>query len=161
MICHIDKTKYPPDAETVFGASWSCFPPNGTHEVGTVAYWIVYAPHSHSFWPYVAISVCHLRPLPTGPAAKIFKFGATHEITVYALDPGSAPVPVFGAELKWLRPTNYVGQFIVQGSNPVKMDKLAAERAQAAVDAILRGELNPDTDGRRGWVALFGDECLQ
>lgn len=162
QIAHIDRNQYPPDSSTTYGAAWKVLPsePYYGPPHATVAYWIVYAPYAHPWWPYHRIALIHLRPTPGLQAGVMHKLGATHEIVVQALLPDSVPLPVFTHVHKPLHPINFVGQFVVQPSMPQQMDRMAIDRVQGSVDAILRGELNPDSDGRRGWAALYGDECL-
>lgn len=162
-IAHIDRAKYPPESESVYGASWRCLPPDNYagDPHATVAFWIVFAPYAHQWWPYYRIALIHLRPTPGLSAATIYKLGATHEIVVEALSPDSAPLPLFERKQVPLLPSNFVGQFVVQQPNPVDADREAVEIVQRNVDAILRGELNPDSDGIRQWVALYGDDVMK
>ncbi len=166
MIKHLDRAAFPAIKETPFGAAWPVDIAAGRlkHNVPenadtTVAQWIVFAPWSHPFWPYCLCSVIHLRMTPPLDPARIYVTGATHEIVIASMDPTHEPDPLWP---RVMRPLNYCGQFIVQARrNPVDLDRAAAARLEATVDEILRGELNPDSDGLAGWVERFGGEMLK
>jgi hypothetical protein len=115
--------------------------------------WIVHAPWSHPHWPVVAVMACNLRDVPGMPPAIINLPGATHEVMVYAMNPGM-PVTVDG-DMHFLQPGNFVGQF------KATSDDAARAIIEDTVRKIVAGQLNPDTDGFRQWVALFGDAGLR
>lgn len=114
--------------------------------------WIASAPYAHPLWSHYAILCVALRDGPGLPKARVRLEGATHEIMVFALDPNTKPAvnetPCF------LHPVNFVGQFI-------EVDDLsAALRVQHAVQDVIDGRLNPDTDFRRAWVERFSGSNL-
>jgi hypothetical protein len=121
----------------------------------TVASWIVYAPWSHPFWPYVLIAAVHLRDLPgQSKPPTVHLAGATHEIFVVAMNPDNYP-PKIGDFNQLLSPINFSGQWIAAS------DEDAANRVEATVREICEGKLNPDTDATQQWVARFGDHCFK
>jgi hypothetical protein len=134
---------------------------------GTVGIWMINAPWAHPVWSNYMMLCVHLRPMPGKQRpAVIHKPGATHEVMLYALDPGK-PVPVEtfeGAELhpKLLTPANFVGQFTIDADKPEVADQLARELLEsAAIKPICAGKLNPDTDASWQWIELFGDWCFK
>jgi hypothetical protein len=128
---------------------------------GTVGIWIINAPWAHPVWPNYMLLCVHLRPMPNqDKPAIIYKPGATHELTLWALDP-KEPVPVEaydGAELypKRLTPCNFLGQFTAESDEAAR--QLLEDKV---VKPICAGTLNPDTDATPQWVALFGDDCFK
>jgi hypothetical protein len=167
QIKHIDQAKTPPTLVGQYGAAWriNCeesFKAYGgdPEAFANISAWIVYAPNSHPFWPYVLISCTHLRGGPKIGEAVIFLPGATHQLSVAALDPREVPDPA--GKLRVIHPMNFAGQFKAAARpNPVDLDRAAAERIEFTVNEILRGELNPDTDGTRQWIARFGGHLLR
>lgn len=123
---------------------------------GTVAFWIVEATWAHMAWHSYAIIVVHLRPLAEPRETTFYVDGATHEIWVYALNPEHARGPMIkGQSLALLTPKNFAAQFIEIS------DDLACARVAKAVKMICDGELSPDTDFMRQWIALFGDNMVK
>ena len=114
----------------------------------SVCAWYVHAPWSHPLWPCVAVMLVSLRDVAGWPPASISLPGATHEVMVYALSPDH-PVDTRKPP-HYLLPCNFAGQFIEPS------DDSANARVEAAVRAICNGTLNPDSDGRQQWAALFG-----
>ena len=119
----------------------------------SVATWVVHAPWAHPLWHSYAIMLIHLRPIPATPPPVINLAGATHELFVFALDPDYRPSP--DEHFKLLTPGNFAAQFVA-GS-----DEGATTRVRADIEAITRGELNPDTDALSQWVARYGDNGLR
>lgn len=118
----------------------------------TVSSWILHVPKAHPMWEYYWLGCVHLRPHPDGPPPMIFLPHATHEVMVYALNPGIDPALDDGPRL--LLPANFHGQFI----EPSDAD--AAARVQATVQEIVDGRLSPDTDFQREWVRRYSDSNL-
>ncbi len=136
--------------------AWELPPPRP--ELGpdaSVARWIVEAPGHHAAWDKWVMYVIHLRDLPgMKPAHKRYP-EAAYEFVIAALEPGN-PVPYDGeAPLAWMTPIDAVIQFH-------KVDDAGAARLLSlAVDAIVRGDLSPDSDYRRAWegfVATIAEE---
>ncbi len=113
----------------------------------TLPCWIASAAYAHPLWSHYTIMCVALREVPGLPKATVGLDGATHEILVFALDPGTKPavddVP------RILHPINFAGQFVAAD------DISAAALVQQAVQDVIDGTLNPDTDFRRMWVERF------
>jgi hypothetical protein len=117
--------------------------------------WIINAPWAHPVWPNYILYCVHLRQIPgQSKEPVIHKPGATHEIGLYALNPDHVPA-VDGSPFYFLMPPNYVGQFIAES------DEHARQIIRHTVDEICAGRLNPDTDARKHWKQLFGDDCFK
>jgi hypothetical protein len=118
--------------------------------------WLVEARWAHPLWHSYLIPLVHLRPMPDGRKTILYRDDATHEFWVYALDPGQPRLPALtDAKPSVLTPVNFAAQ-LVQPS-----DDSARALIEGAVDLILSGELNPDTDARRQWEALFGKAMIK
>lgn len=127
-----------------------------------VGCWIVEAPWAHPMWHSYVISVVHLRPMPKLPAPIIHVPGATHEIVVDALDPDySRTLAITEGKICRMTPTNFAAQFIEPNATPELQDAAAKARGLASVEAILAGDLSPDTDFIKMWVARFNGAMLK
>lgn len=119
----------------------------------TLPCWIASAAYAHPMWSHYTIMCIALRDAPGVPKAYIHLEGATHEIMVFALDPDTKPaiddVP------RTLHPANFIGQFIAVD------DKDAEARVRQAVQDVIDGTLNPDTDFRSMWIARFSGSNLK
>lgn len=160
----VSETMPPPDKTGLGGRAWRCnldayrrtFEAAAADDA-TLAMWIVEAPWAHPFWHSYWITLVHLRPMPDERETKIYLEGATHEFWVYAVNADHSREPAIrgtGA-VHHLTPPNFVAQFIEPS------DGAACARIEGAVDLILTGELNPDTDARSQWKALFGDAMFK
>jgi hypothetical protein len=109
--------------------------------------WVVQAPWAHPLWSCYAVLCVALRDVPGVPAAKINLPGATHEVLLYALDPDHTPA--VDEKPRPLIPVNFAGQFIEPS------DEAADARIERAVQDVIDGKLNPDTDFRSQWVERF------
>jgi hypothetical protein len=119
----------------------------------TLPSWIASAAYAHPMWSHYAIMCIALRDVPGVPKAHIHLEGATHEVMVFAMDPDTKPaVDDFP---RMLNPVNFTGQFIAAD------DLTAAARIQQAVQDVIDGTLNPDTDYRRMWVERFSGSNLK
>lgn len=109
--------------------------------------WLLHCPGAHAFWSYWWIALIHLRPIPGVKAAHIKTPGAGWEMICFAQDPGTEPDPDRAVEtFKPLSPIDWVVQF-----GDVKDDHEATRVAGAVVDAIMRGDVSPDSDFRSFW----------
>jgi hypothetical protein len=115
--------------------------------------WIASAAYAHPVWSHYAIHCISLRDVPGVPKAVINLEGATHEIMVFALDPDTKPTVNDYPRL--LQPANFVAQFIAVD------DLAAAAYVQQAVQEVIDGTLNPDTDNRGIWVQRFSGSNLK
>lgn len=115
--------------------------------------WIASAAYAHPMWSHYAIMCIALRDVPGLPPAKVNLEGATHEVMVFAMVPDQAPA--VDDMPKLLHPGNFIGQFIAPD------DMAAAARVQQAVQDVIDGTLNPDTDFRRLWVERFSASNLK
>lgn len=119
--------------------------------------WIIEAPWAHAFWHSYWLNLIHLRPVP-GAQYKIYLPGATHELTLAALNPdmGGRQQMIEGTgTIPTMHPLNFAAQ--MKCAN----DAEALQRVEAAIGQICSGQLSPDTDHRRAWIALFGDNMIR
>jgi hypothetical protein len=123
----------------------------------TLAGWIVEAPWAHPLWHSYMVVLVHLRPLPDGRKTLLYREDASHEFWIYALDPDKPRAPAIEgkASAHWLTPVNFAAQLAETS------DAAARTRIEGAVDLIIAGELNPDTDAQRQWEALFGNAMIK
>jgi hypothetical protein len=161
ILQHIDREKNPPTLATLSGAAWLLDEEALAQKHGpsaVVRAWIFFAPWAHPLWSYYTIGGLHLRPQPPLPPPKIAIAGATHEVYVAAMNPEEIP-DLFLDSRQLLHPFNFVAQWKVpERPNPVDLDRGARAKIDKTVQEILAGELNPDTDGRRGWIERFGEQ---
>lgn len=141
-----------PTKETLHGKAWQVPTTNTPY---AVASWIVYAPWAHPFWAYYLLGMVSLADDPNAPPVIRYVDNATHELLVFAIAP-DAPPRVDGepGSLRLLHPKNFFGQIVAT-------DAEAAARVEQDVDAILAGQLNPDTDAIRMWIARYGDATVK
>lgn len=118
----------------------------------TLPCWIASAPYAHPMWSRYAILSVALREAPGVPQAKVNLDGATHEVMVYALNPDKAPAVDDLPSI--LHPANFTGQFVAPD------DLAAAARVQQAVQDVIDGALNPDSDYLHVWAARFSNSNL-
>lgn len=119
----------------------------------TLPCWIASAAYAHPMWSHYVVMCVALREVPGVPKAKVNLEAATHEIMVFALDPDRKPA--IDDFPRVLQPVNFVGQFVEAD------DLSAAMRVQQAVQDVIDGKLNPDTDYRRMWVERFSGSNLK
>lgn len=129
-----------------------------TSEDAALAHWIVEAPWAHPIWHSYFIVLIHLRPLPDIPTY-IYLKGATHELWVIAIDPKANRQEILDRAIdsnKWLlHPLNFAAQMVEEN------DRLAIARIEQAVQDIVDGKLNPDTDFSHQWITRFGDNMVR
>lgn len=121
--------------------------------VETICHWLLTAPIYHPFWSqYLLYAVRLTDDLPGFPEPHHQFEGTTHEVGVIVLNPeegrqtpdtmsqhsidGTAP---------FLHPVNICEQFIATDDEIRRLVSLCAQ-------AVVHGLLNPDTDGRAGWL---------
>lgn len=123
--------------------------------------WLVYAPWAHPIWHSYALMVISLADVEGFPPAHINRPGEhpTHELFLAALDPGDPSKPraryALDEPAPMMRPLNFAAQF-KEGS-----DAKCSARIRAAVEDIIRGRLNPDTDGIQQWIRCFGGGSIK
>jgi hypothetical protein len=160
-----DEITAPPTVYGRHGRAWTCniavglkmknIPPEKS---GTLVHWVVEAPWAHPVWHSYSIVLVHLRPIKGLQAPVIYLDGATHEIWVDAMNPDQSRNRMIETGIvdgEWLRPKNFAAQFIEPA------DDMALSRVFLAVQAICDGKLSPDTDFRRQWEGLFGDNMVK
>ncbi len=151
-----DPVSITPAYTGVAGRAWEinlAANPDGSKRAD-VAQWVVERADAHPFWHSYVVILFHLRPLGEGfPDAYIARPGATHEFWVAALDPRIPRTKVIEeGKIPFLRPVNYASQ-IISGSDAEAYGFVYSK----VVKAIADGDINPDTDYLRVWVAKFGD----
>jgi hypothetical protein len=160
-----DNVTLPPAIIGPYGRAWFCDNGAGRKQMGirddsdaTLAHWVVEAPYAHPVWHSYSIVLLHLRPMFDDRPTIFYVDGATHEMWVYALNPGVDREPLIKTGIvdgSWLFPGNFGAQFIEIA------DELAALRIKQAVQSICDGQLSPDTDHQRAWQALFGSNMIK
>lgn len=114
------------------------FAPGSPGTPALLSLWFMHLPHQAvgNAWSEFMLGVCHLRHMQGVEDPIITKQGATHELTVIALEPGQTP----RSPLPWkfLTPTNICTQFRV--SNDLRAQKIAEDIAHACVDGLLIAE---------------------
>lgn len=125
----------------------------------TIAHWVVEAPWAHPAWHSYCLVLVHLRPLRgIDTKTKFYLRDATHELWVYALDPQRPRRPLITTGMPdrhYMQPKNFAAQFIEVS------DELATARVARTVQQICDGQLSPDTDAMRDWIALYGDNMVK
>lgn len=157
--------RMPPPAKIgAHGCAWRCDIEAFRRNLGakqendaTLASWIVEARWAHPLWHSYSVILVHLRPLADGTATLLYRPDATHEFWIYALDPEHPRAPaVIGTETaRFLTPINFAAQLAEPS------DEAACTKLEGAIDLIIAGELNPDTDAQRQWEALFGNAMIK
>jgi hypothetical protein len=120
---------------------------------GEICGWIIEAPWAHPMWHSYMLSAVHLRPLDGLEPAVIYLPGATHEVMLYALNPEHTPA--LDQFPKLLMPANFHGQWIEVS------DEAACLKVEGCVDAVIAGQLSPDTDFTREWIRRFSDSNIK
>lgn len=116
--------------------------------------WAIKVPWANPSWDTYVLHLIHLRPVPGMPEVRFYLPGATHEISLYAMQPGYRFQAHVNPGGKNLTSVNFVGQFITH-------DLTAIAKVEACVMEILNGDLSPDTDYGQHWIARFGAHCIQ
>jgi hypothetical protein len=119
----------------------------------SLASWIVNVPGAHPFWSYWMVAVCHLRDIPgVKPAIKQYP-SAEYEFLIASIDPERCPDPTteqaLAEGLPLLSPIDVAEQF-----HGVK-DQDAFRVCEAAIRAIVNGQVSPDQDYRPIWKTLI------
>lgn len=108
---------------------------------------LLHRPDAHPAWHTYLLGLIHLRPIAGYGAAVLEHPSATHELTIFALDPQSTPDPADISSLKPLLPPNLVYQ--LRGYT----DERALSLFKAFSAALSERVLSPDTDWRRHQIA--------
>lgn len=155
----------PPTITGTHGRAWKCDHAAFVAKHGvkpgevdaTVVNWLIEAPWAHPFWHSYTLTLVHLRPMPDARPTIFYLDGASHELWLYALDPGKPREPAIRGEAfpSWLTPSNFAAQIVAPS------DEAAAARIEGAVRRICDGTLSPDTDFIRQWMHLFGDNMIK
>ena len=105
---------------------------------GTVGAWFLTCPKQSPFWDHYLLAAVHLRPIPGGRPIQLKRPGATHEITLVALDPTYAPQPEVLATWNFLTPLNFNDQVILPGD--IACLALLDDLAKAVTNGVLWAE---------------------
>ena len=121
------------------------------------ATWIVRTEWAHPHWnTYAVLLYDVLTEVPERGPAHLYRSDATHEVTVFALDPDH-PVPVLdgagNAEPlpRFMQPPEHGYQFTAES------DEAARARIAFIVGRIADRKLSPTEDFVQAWNALFAD----
>jgi hypothetical protein len=120
--------------------------------------WLIEVPKAHPIWHSYLLTLVHLRSQDGLPEPLVYLPGATHEIVLHVLNPDcdrNMLLATGRAPMALLTPPNFAGQFIEPS------DDCAKSRVMASVQLICEGVLNPDTDARQSWIALYGDSMMR
>lgn len=142
-----------PDREGTFGRAWRSSLGNGARELGVLSAWVIYAPRAHPLWAYYALAVIHLRPIPGAPEVEILRPDATHQVMLVALSPDRSP-SVENPFSTQMHPMNFAAQWNAAS------DIDAEQKIESCVEEIIAGQLSPDADYTRQWIARFNDSML-
>jgi len=115
--------------------------------------WGIDAPWAHPVWSQYAMHLYDLTSEGSNPPV-IYLPEATHEVLLCAVNPDTPivrDVPLNEQKFGHLEPANYGYQFRAVDN------QTALDRLQVVVDTIAAQKLNPDTDYRAVWDALFSD----
>lgn len=126
----------------------------------TVSMWLLTAPQAHPVWTQYVLGCVRLRDLEGWPPPKRQFDGATHEITVVALNPEHGPATVAMMEeychsgrMPYLTPINIAHQ--IEGT-----DEEARILTAYAALGVVHGLLWPETSGTSEAVAEEWDGSL-
>lgn len=153
-----DKVTTPPTMVGTYGRAWllPIWPRLLKVPNSSVCGWLFEASWAHPVWHSYVLSLIHLRDTPGLSAAHISLPGATHEFFLYALNPAfSREETIRTGPVHNLTPANFGAQFIAAD------DAAAVQRMEDTVRDVISGQLNPDTDAIRQWVARFGDNMMK
>lgn len=116
------------DAEGPYG-KWQRigWKPDGQYGEATIGCYVLRLPHAHPFWKHYLMIGIHLRPIEDVPEAELDFEGATHQISVMALDPNFDPSPPW----HYLQPGNV--QFQVKSTDE-EVVKLLETFANATIN---------------------------
>ena len=126
-----------------------------TEDGSFVAIWGLNLPGHHPFWSHYLMMVYDLREREGVDSPIIHLEGATHEVTLFAVDP-KTPIDftrnLFEQKgVSPLMPANHGYQFIAVS------DAAAQERISEIAMRMAKNEISADTDFRQQWDALFAD----
>jgi hypothetical protein len=132
-------TEVTPDKEG-HAKAWSIpLKPQGPAEEAFLSCWVVHATWAHAFWSYYGV---------VPPANKKYP-KAEYELVIAAIDPDTCPPDRDEFIPAYLHPIDVVEQF--DGVS----DRDAVRIVEAAVNAIVAGQISPDQDYRRIWRELL------
>lgn len=128
---------------------------------------LIWSPDAHPSWRHYWLSSVHLRPLPGDPTPLRALPGATHELALFAVDPGSPfeAVEILGgiavAHAVALQPANLVAQYAALGDQAARDFTGQVARALVAGRIILEpvGILGA-RDFNRGTLEVLAIEHL-
>lgn len=147
-----------PDMKGPAGRAWVVTEPDPAEAAKYPAHVVAYLAHvpgAHPFWSWYLVACCDLADHEGQPAAvrDPRKPDATHEISVWALDPDGndtldpdQPGSLHGRPMT---PPNAVCQFQVPGSAE------ARKIAELLTLAFVRGQISPDEDYHRAIVGAI------
>ena len=141
---------FPPDLNASHGQAWKLERDDAS---AVVSSYIVFAPWAHPLWSFYVVSMITLSDKPGVEPAILNEPGMTHEICVMAVDP-TWQMTTKKELPRYLLPINFAAQMKYDS------DEDADTRLELAVQEIIEGKLNPDTDAISQWVSRFGGNCL-
>ena len=108
----------------------------------------------HKFWDTWIVSMIHLRDIPGMPPATLTKPNHTHEFLIMALDPGKDTKNFFNYDpddfkANYLEPIDCCVQF------ECPTDVEALDLCDVAVQAIVNGQMSPDSDYASVWARMI------
>lgn len=112
-----------------------------------LAGYLLTLPGAHPFWWHYLLSVVHLHDAPDLRAPARHFPAATHELTLFALDPETPPQPGDPDSWKILTPYNICEQFVAT-------DVQIAAMARSFAQALVTGQVIAEPQGITGAAAI-------
>lgn len=134
--------------------------PLGAIPDATIAHAILEAPWSSEVVHSYSLICVHLRPRPLYLGRPVTQYleGATHEISLIAINPEVDRLLMLTEPADpgvWLSPPVFAAQIVASG------DEAAMARILHAAELVCAGSLSPHPTHVRSWVQLFGDNLLR
>lgn len=126
----------------------------------TIVHAVLEAPWSSEVVHSYSLICTYLRPRPLYLGRPVTKYleGATHEVSLIAINPEADRLPMLTEPTNpgvWLSPPVFAAQIVASG------DEAAAARVMHAAELVCAGTLSPHPMHVRSWVQLFGDNIMR
>ena len=134
--------------------------PIGAPSDATVVHVVLEAPWSSEIVHSYSVMCVHLRPRLLDLVRPVVRYleGATHEVSLFALNPETDRLPMLTEPTDpraWLSPVVFAAQIIASS------DEAATARVMHAVELVCAGSLSPHPTHARSWAQLFGDNMMR
>ena len=136
------------------GKAWLCNRADAlrSHKIkpvfdAVIADWVVEVPQAHAIWHSYHVALMHLRPLRGQPPADLYVPDATHELCVFAMDPGQPRAPAVTGT-GFANDRLIAGTFVAQLTSPTDAAATARIAAWKGAEAARAAGLDqPLTQG--------------